>query len=88
MNTNTGIRRLKQTTVALALALAALGSGAAMGATSQPSGDDDWRGALSVRSEALNRLDLTATFRTHAPEQPWERALRLRSEGLNLVYGL
>jgi hypothetical protein len=91
MNLNTRIPCVKHTTLVLALALAAMGSGAAMGATANQSDANGWKAALGVRSEGLNRLndlDYTATNRTHAPEPEWSRALRIRSEGLNLIYGL
>jgi hypothetical protein len=75
-------------TLALALATVSIAAGAA------PATDDDqWLRALTIRSEALNRLYglgewATASAHPNTAEPPIMSAIRIRSQALNRIYGL
>jgi hypothetical protein len=75
-------------TLALALATVSIAAGAA------PATDDDqWLRALTIRSEALNRLYglgewATASAHPNTAEPPFMSAIRIRSQALNRIYGL
>jgi hypothetical protein len=89
---STVIRRRLVAVGALALTAAAVFAGGGQAAAGQ-AGEEQWLKALTLRSEALNRmygLDSRATAAETATvaEPAWLRALNIRSEALNELYGL
>jgi hypothetical protein len=92
MKTSTRIRRRFVLTLALTLAAAAVLAGVGQAATSQ-AGEEQWLKALTIRSEALNRMygldgRSTAADTATAAGPAWLQALKIRSEALNELYGL
>ena len=80
------VRKSGLSILAVAMVAGAIGVGAAL-----TGGEPQWRKALNIRSEALNRQHgLGETARTTAQvERPaWLRALMTRSEALNSQHGL
>ncbi len=80
-------------TLALALAAVCILAGPARAVTPRATDDDQWLRALTIRSEALNRLYglgewATASAHPNIAESPFMSAIRIRSEALNRIYGL
>jgi hypothetical protein len=89
---STVIRRRLVAVGVLALTAAAVFAGGGQAGTGQ-TGDEQWLKALTLRSEALNRIygldgRATAADAATAAEQAWLRALEIRSEAMNQRYGL
>jgi hypothetical protein len=61
----------------MVLTAAIFAGGLEAAATSEPS-EPGWKRALSIRSEALNRIHHLGDF-----EPAWTRALRVRGEAMN-----
>ena len=80
-------------TLALALAAVCILAGPARAVTPRATDDDQWLRALTIRSEALNRLHglgewATASAHPNTAESPFMSAIRIRSQALNRIYGL
>jgi hypothetical protein len=80
-------------TLALTLAAASTFAGPAGAGVPGATDDDQWRRALTIRSEALNRLYglgewATSSAQPNTAESPFMSAIRIRSEALNRIYGL
>lgn len=79
--------------LALTLAAASIFAGPARAVAPGATDDDQWLRALTIRSEALNRLYglgdwATSSAHPNTAESPFMSALRIRSEALNRIYGL
>jgi hypothetical protein len=87
------IRRRLGATLALTLATASTFAGPEGAVAPGATDDDQWLRALTIRSEALNRLYglgewATPSAQPNTAESPFMSAIRRRSEALNRIYGL
>jgi hypothetical protein len=93
MRTSSRTKSRLVTAAALTLATAAVFAGSAPAAPARAAGgDDQWLEALTIRSEALNRIhglgDAATTVAAARSSDEWLVALMIRSEALNRLHGL